>query len=347
MTARVVWSDAYGGWLVQTRALALAVMRDAAGFTVDDPRFSTARVVGPSMLSTEGAAHDRHRAPFAAPFRLRAIRGDLRPIVAGEAGRLVDAFAGAGAAELRTQFAGPLAAAVMAHILQIADTPTADVLRWYAAIVRATTDASEGRPPDPAGTAAFAELVAAIGPALAAAGDLGRDEIVSNAAVLLFGGIETTEGMICNAVWHLLTHPDALARVRADPGLLAAALEESLRLEPAAAVIDRYATADTELGGIAVARGDKVAVSIAAANRDPAVFADPGRFDLDRPNRARHITFAAGPHVCLGMHLARLEAHTALRVLLERLPGLALAQPTAPEGLVFRKPPVLRVRWTG
>jgi cytochrome P450 len=154
--------------------------------------------------------------------------------------------------------------------------------------------------------------------------------------------------MIATAIAHLLAHPGALAEVRADPALLPAAIEESLRLEPAAATVDRYATADTVLGGAAIAAGDLVTISIAGANRDPAVFADPDRFDLHRGDARRHITFAAGPHVCIGMHLARLEAHTALAAVLDRLPGLR-PDPSAPaprvRGLVFRKPDAVHVVW--
>ena len=110
-------------------------------------------------------------------------------------------------------------------------------------------------------------------------------------------------------------------------------------------MIDRYATADAELAGSPIKRGDLVRVSIAAANRDPATFPDPDRFDVRRDNAQRHLAFAHGPHVCIGMHLARLEAHTAVARVLA-LPGLRLAQPTRPRGLVFRKPPELRVRWS-
>jgi cytochrome P450 len=169
--------------------------------------------------------------------------------------------------------------------------------------------------------------------------------VISNAAVMLFGGIETTDGMIANAVLHLLAQPDQLGLVRADPSLLPNAIEESLRLEPAAAVIDRYATADTQLAGAAIRRGDLVRVSIAGANRDPATFPDPDRFDVRRDNAQRHLAFAHGPHVCIGMHLARLEAHTAVERLLRRLPNLRLERPVAPRGLVFRKPPALDVHW--
>ena len=141
---------------------------------------------------------------------------------------------------------------------------------------------------------------------------------------------------------------DERALVEEDRSLLPNAIEESLRLEPAASVIDRYATADVELEGAPIRRGDLVRISIAAANRDPAVFPDPDRFDVQRENAHRHIAFAHGPHVCIGMHLARLEAHSAVARLLDRLPALRLdpARPAAPRGLVFRKPPELNVLWT-
>ena len=183
----------------------------------------------------------------------------------------------------------------------------------------------------------------------AAAGDAGglsADAVMSNAAVMLFGGIETTEGMIANAIAHLLLHPEALAAVRAEPDLLANAIEESLRLEPAAAVIDRYSTRATSLGGAEIGARELVVVSIAGANRDPAVFPDPDRFDVRRPNAKLHAAFAGGPHVCIGMHLARLEAQAAVAGALDRLPGLELDGDPSARGLVFRKPEALRVRWT-
>ena len=103
-------------------------------------------------------------------------------------------------------------------------------------------------------------------------GALTADEAISNAGVLLFGGIETTEGMIANAMLHLLSSPGELELMRADRGLIPAAIEESLRLEPAAAVVDRYATSDAHLGAARIRAGDQVTVSIAGANRDPADF---------------------------------------------------------------------------
>jgi cytochrome P450 len=357
----VSWLPALDGWLVTRRDLAMQVMRDPDTFTVDDPRFSTGQVVGSSMLTLDGDEHRRHREPFAGPFRLAAVRERFTERVAAETERLIDAMEPAGGAELRRSLAGPLAVAVVTRALGFDDADTGAVLGWYDRIVAAVTEITAGAPLGADGRDAYAALAAALEPALdgepgasllaaaaGAAGGLERERVISNAAVMLFGGIETTEGMIANAVLHLLANPDQLALVKADPGLLPNAIEESLRLEPAAAVIDRYATADAELAGAAIGRGDLVRVSITAANRDPAVFPRPDRFDVRRDNARLHIAFAHGPHVCIGMHLARLEAHTAVERLLRRLPALRLDpdHPARPRGLVFRKPPELRVLWT-
>jgi cytochrome P450 len=340
----VAWVPGLGAWLVLTRERALEVMRDDATFTVEDPRFTTGRVVGPSMLTLDGAEHARHREPFARPFRRAAVLERFTPLVQAEAQRLADGLAPG--ADLRRGFAGPLAAAMVTHALGLKAVGVERVLGWYDAIVAAVTELTAGRPLPRSGTEGFAALRGAmLGSAATdslfadAARGLGDEEAVSNAAVLLFGGIETTEGMIANALWHLLTNPEELALVRTEPELLGNAVEESLRLEPAAATIDRYAIRDAA----PIRAGDLVSVSIAAANRDPAVFEEPDRFDARRANAKLHLAFAHGPHVCIGMHLARLEAHTALRVLLERFPGLRLSEATAPRGLVFRKPPALRV----
>jgi len=252
-TAPVSWIPVLSAWLVTGYGEAVTVLRDARTFTVDDPRFSTATVVGPSMLSLDGPRHARHRAPFTRTFRSDEVHARLAAFIRAEAGRLVTVIEPRGAGELRRAVAGPLAAAVMAEVLGL----------------------------------------------------------------------------------------------RAGRGLIPAAIEESLRLEPAAAVVDRYATADAVLAGLPIRAGDQVTVSIAAANRDPSVFTDPDAFDVRRPNAARHLAFAHGPHFCIGAHLARLEAQVAVDTVLQRLPRLRLdpRYASAPRGLVFRKPPDLCVRW--
>jgi cytochrome P450 len=380
----VSWLPALGGWLVTSRDLALRVLRDSSTFTVDDPRFSTARVVGPSMLSLDGAAHKRHRDPFADAFRLANVQATLDAFVTEQAGRLVAGLSGQGRAELRRSLAGPLAVAVVGQLLGLGETAPEQILNWYDAIVAAVTELT-GAPAGgaasgsaAAGADAFGLLAARLkavittagGSSLLAAaaregasgepadierstgsgpgssGGLSTSAAVSNAAVLMFGGIETTEGMICNAVLHLLSEPAQLAEVMADPGLAVNAVEESLRLEPAAAVVDRYATSGARLGDATIRSGDLVTVSLAGANRDPAFFTDPDRFDLRRGNARQHLAFAHGPHFCIGAHLARMEAVAAVQALLA-LPGLRLdpRRLTAARGLVFRKPHGLHVLW--
>jgi cytochrome P450 len=164
---------------------------------------------------------------------------------------------------------------------------------------------------------------------------------------MMFGGIETSEGMTTSLFWHLLSEPGALDAVRADRTLVANAVEESLRLEPAAGRVDRYATDDVELGGARIPRGDLVIVSLTAGNRDPAVYPEPDRFDVHRENARTHLAFAQGPHACVGLHLARLETQAALDAALDAWPALRLADgSTAPTGVVFRKPRTLNVRWS-
>jgi cytochrome P450 len=352
------WLPAIGGWLVTSADLVDRVLREPGAFTVDDPRFTTARVVGPSMLSLDGTEHRRHRDPFARALRGQKTQARLAEAAENEAARLVNELAsGPGEAELRRGLAGQLAVVVMADMLGL-DAKPAQLLGWYDAIVAGVSALSvpEAAVADTA-AAAFGELSASVEAALAepaepsvlgtAAGALSAAEIVSNAAVMLFGGIETTEGMICNAVWYLLRDEAAWRAVMANRNMIGNAVEEALRLEPAAAVVDRYATVDVTLGAAKIRAGDLVRASLTAANRDPAVFTDPDRFDIHRGNARQHWAFAVGPHFCVGAQLARTEAAAAVGALLDRLPGLRLDpdRPSAPQGLVFRKPPSLHVRW--
>jgi cytochrome P450 len=350
----VSWVPVLDGWLVTRRDLCIEAMRDAGRFTVDDPRFSTAQVVGPSMLSLDGDQHRRHRDPFARAFLGPEARGRFAGRVERLARGLVGSLAPSGAAEIRRDLAGPLAVDVVASALELLDTRPGTMLGWYDEIVAAVDRVSAGGEI----TTGAHDAVRALGSHVAgtiehgsgvlaqATATLTPPEVVSNAAVMMFGGIETSEGMTTSLFWHLLTNPDQLAALRADRSLAATAVEESLRLEPAAARVDRYATIDTELGGAAIGRGDLVIVSLTAANRDPATFADPDAFDLRRPNSRSHLAFAQGPHACIGVHLARLETQSALEAVLDEWPALRIdPASTAPSGVIFRKPKTLPVRW--
>ena len=201
----VSWAPVLDGWLVTSRDLCIEVMRDADLYTVDDPRFSTAQVVGPSMLSLDGAEHRRHRDPFASAFRKPEVMARFTERVDLEARRLVAALTPAGQAEIRRDLAGPLAVNVVANALDLLDTEPGVVLGWYDEIVAAVDRVSAGGKIGPAAR----EAVNALGRHVAgtiergsgvlaqATATLRPAEVVSNAAVMMFGGIETSEGGPC------------------------------------------------------------------------------------------------------------------------------------------------------
>jgi cytochrome P450 len=149
-------------------------------------------------------------------------------------------------------------------------------------------------------------------------------EIVSNVAGLLFAGHETTTNLIGNGVLTLLRHPEQMQRLRDDPALIESAVEEMLRYESPVQWIARRAKEPLEIGGRRIATGQLVGLFLGAANRDPAQFPDPDRFDVAR-REGRHLAFAHGIHFCLGAALARLEGQIAIGTLLRRLPELRLA----------------------
>jgi len=180
---------------------------------------------------------------------------------------------------------------------------------------------------------------------------LDDEEIYSFLRMLLPAGIETTYRSSGNLLYLLLTHPEQLAAVRADRSLIPQAIEEALRYESPILLTPRVATTATELSGVEIPAGSIVTALVASANRDPEVYDDPDTFDIFRDAR-QHMTFGTGPHLCLGMHLARLETRVALNALFDRLPGLRLDHETA-EALdahiqgdsLFRNPTSLPVIW--
>jgi cytochrome P450 len=156
---------------------------------------------------------------------------------------------------------------------------------------------------------------------------LSDDELTSIAMVLLAAGFETTVNLLGNGAALLVEHPDQLAALRAGTASWATATDEVLRFDPPVQRTARLAHRDTEVLGERIRSGQLVVLILAGANRDPAVFAEPQRFDVTRRDADRHVAFSQGIHYCLGAGLARMEGEIGLRALFERFPGLALAAP--------------------
>lgn len=353
-TEPVSWVPATGAWFITRRDLAIEAMLDADRFTVDDDRFTTARVLGTSMLNLDGPEHERHRRAFVKPFRPKFVREELESRISERAARLV-ATCLAGDRELRSGVAGPMAVETILDVLGLHDVAADGVLSWYGAFGKAITalTVGDGVPPEVHGT--LAQLYEYVGDAmgrddagliteLVADEVLTPEEIPAAVAVVMFGAIETSEAMTSNALWHLFTNPVVLDRLRADRSLLPQVIDESLRIEPAAAWVDRYTTTAVELGDIEIPEGELVSINLLAANRDPDVFDDPDAFDIDRPNHAQHVTWVQGPHACLGLHVAKAETAAVINVLLDTEASgetrleLDPNRSVAPTGLIFRKP---------
>ncbi len=163
----------------------------------------------------------------------------------------------------------------------------------------------------------------------ASAASLSEDELLGNLILLFVAGHETTTNLLGNGLLTLLRHPEALARLRADPEkLMPGAVDEMLRYESSVNMVARHVVAPYAIGETVLPSGDVVFFMTGAANRDPAVFAEPDRFDIARsPNP--HLAFGAGIHYCVGAPLARMEAEVAFGELLRQRPGLKLADPHA------------------
>jgi cytochrome P450 len=160
----------------------------------------------------------------------------------------------------------------------------------------------------------------------AAGADLDDDELRLNLQALLVGGNLTTTDLIGNTVRNLLLNPAELAKLKADPGIINAVVEEALRFEPPVDVTGRIASGDMELSGCPLHAGQSITVSLRAANHDPETFEDPHRFDVSRKHKP-HVAFGGGAHMCIGAPLARLETSIALVRLFARYPDLRLANP--------------------
>ena len=317
-------------------------------------------VMGRTLLELEGAEHRASRALVSPSFRtalLERWRAELVEVVVHE---LIDRFAPRGRAELAREFTFAFPVQVIARIMGLPRQDYPRFQRLSIELLNVVYDWDRG-------IAASAELKACLAEILAQRRRRPQDDLISTLAesqidgarltddeifafllLILPAGVETTYRASGNLLVALLTEPALLDALRSDRGLLRGAFEEALRWEPPITTVVRRAVRDGKLGGVAIPAGTNVSVSVAAANRDPARYPDPDRFDPTRKNIA-HLTFGGGPHLCLGMHLARMEGTVAINALLDRLADLRL-DPTAPAphvvGVAFRSPAALPVEFT-
>ncbi|MFF7154608.1 cytochrome P450 [Streptomyces sp. NPDC008139] len=365
---RVVIPEGHEAWLVVGYEAGRALLNDARLSKVWSnaaPELGVRTVAsGLSMLSTDPPVHSRLRKLVAREFTPRRVDA-MAPRVQALADGMLDAMAKEPSrrGDLVESLAFPLPISVICDLLGVpfmdreqfrtwsnialstssarARADAADAMNGF--LVRLVADKRE-RPGD--------DLMSALIHTADEDGDrLNAEELLGMAWVLLVAGHETTVNLISNGVLALLTHPEQLAALRADPeGLMEGAVEEILRYDgPVETPTYRFSTAPVEVGGTVIpGDGRLVLVALADADRDPARFPDPDRFDIRRDARG-HIAFGHGIHYCLGAPLARLEARIALRGLLDRFPGLTLdADPAGLEwrgGLLIRGPERLPVRW--
>jgi cytochrome P450 len=320
------------------------------------------------LIFLDPPLHTKLRALITRTFTPRAV-ASLEPRIAALADGLLERVLERGEMDLVADFADPLPLLVIAEMLGIPVVDRQRLARWSDAILH-LGDTIMGGERAARALAAYTAAKEEMRPYLTALLDerraspkddlltrlveaevdgerLGEEELLSFFQLLLLAGTETTTNLISNAVLCFIEHPDQLARIRAEPGLLPAALEEVLRYRTPVQMVFRATTRDVELRGRVIPGGKLVLAMVGAANRDPRQFPRAGRFDITRAS-APHVGFGHGAHFCIGAALARLEARVALSALLERARDVRLAsrQPWAPRtGLNVHGPRSLPLRF--
>jgi cytochrome P450 len=321
----------------------------------------------PSMLAVDPPVHTRYRRLVSRVFTARAMES-LRPRIEVLAGELLEELAadGADAVDLVAGYAAQLPVTVIAEILGVPVAMREQFLSWgngaavtldigisYAEFRRSERDLTAMRSWMLGHFAALREnpggdLLSQLVQVKDEDGRLSEDELAATAMLLLGAGFETTVNLIGNGAVQLVAHPEQLERLRGDASLWPNAVEEVLRYDSPVQRTARVAMAPTRLAGSELATGQLVVALLGGANRDPAVFDDPHRFDVARANAREHLAFSAGVHYCLGAALARLEGEIGLRALFERFPDLSLAgTPTRRGTRVLRGYDEIPVRLAG
>jgi cytochrome P450 len=303
-------------------------------------------VLGPNMLGSEGEQHRRLKEAFQPPFTPSAAGpwvSDRLPAICDE---LIDGFDRSGT-DLLAAYAEPIAVRALQDALGWDNASWRQIGEWTRGVC--TGLANFANDPELAAVAARAneESGASIREVVTgrmAGSGLTEDEVVNNVRLCMSGGINEPRDGIALVVWALLTHPDALAACRADPGRWRSACEELFRWISPVATATRQTTTDVGLGGVTIPEGALVAGVLSSANRDERRWTDPDRYDIDR-REGPHLAFSSGAHVCLGAWLGRSTVRVAVQHLLERRPDLALAGPVEIRGFEFRGPTRLDVSW--
>ena len=313
-----------------------------------------------TMIAMDEPEHRAYRALVAPAFRPKLLARWEQELIGRVLDECLDTFAPLGRADLvrRLTFAFPVR--VIARILGLPERDSPQFQRWSLELISMIVNWERGIAASNALRAYFAERVAErrqqprddlITELVDTEVDgqrLTDEEIFAFLIMLLPAGIETTYRSLGNLLFALLTHPDQLDEVTRHPELRGAAIEEGLRWETPLVLIPRQCIRDTQLGGIDIPAGRGLNVFLASANRDERHYTEPDRFDIHR-TPAPHLSFGSGPHMCLGMHLARMESRLALDAILQRLQDVRLDS-EAPRariiGSLFRSPDALPVRFT-
>jgi len=309
------------------------------------------------MLGMDEPEHRRYRSLVSKAFTQKALARRQDELVERVGNELIDRFAARGRAELVREFTFPYPTQIIAGLLGLPRADYSQFQRWSISLLSFTVNRERGIAASKALEEYFIPILAArraeprddlistLAQAEIDGEHLSDEEIFSFLRLLLPAGVETTYRSTGNLLFGLLSHPEQLDAVRSDRSLIPQAIEEAVRWEAPLLVITRVATRDTELAGVPIPAGSAVMPMLGAANRDEERYPDPDRFDIFRSPES-HISFGHGVHLCIGMHLARLEMRVALDLLLDRLPDLRL-DPEADDphirGQVFRSPTSLPV----
>jgi cytochrome P450 len=296
--------------------------------------------VGRNMLDSDPPEHTRLRAAVKRAFTPRRVER-LRPRVEEITAGLVSALEPGSEVDLVDALAFPLPVTVICELLGLPVEDRAQFRAWSGRLVQREREPEQAAVAGKAMRDYLEDFVAGLRVvdgsaedqpdltrALLVSQDLDHTELVSMLILLLIAGHETTVNLISGGMAALFADPDQLALVRDDPSLAPRAIEELLRYAgPLQSALPRVALEDMEVSGTTIPAGSVVGVTLAAANRDPARFADPERMDVTRTDNP-HLSFGHGTHFCLGASLARVEAQVAITALLTRFPGIRQAVPS-------------------